>query len=66
MLLAGNVDRVDDLVHLVGKADVRLDRLAQRHGCDQVMGLDDLLIVVSQANACQTEEGLIAGMLGPM
>src|ERR1043165_2617004 len=63
MLLAGKVNCIDNLVHMISKTDVRLDRLTHCHGCDQVMGFNDLLIVVAQTDACQTEEGFVAGML---
>src|SRR5215207_5349983 len=64
-LLTRNINSVNDLVYSISKADIRLNRLIQCNGSYQIMGLNNLLIVVTQADACQTEEGLIAGMFWP-
>src|SRR5215213_3437062 len=46
MLLTRTVNRVNDLVHSIRKADIWLHRLVQGNGGDEVMRLDGLLIVV--------------------
>src|SRR5262245_50637549 len=65
MLLTRKFSSIKDFVHLICKADVRLNRLIQCYGDDEVMSLDDLLIVVAQANTRQAKESLIAWMFRP-
>src|SRR5687767_6705292 len=62
MLLTGKVNSIDDLVHFVSKAHIRLNWLIQCYSSDEIMSLYNLLIVVTQANTCQTEESFITGM----